>query len=593
MIYFLCPKISKINSAIWKNFYDGAYRVLKSFKPHNITEIKDLNSFSLERASSQDVLIFFNSNENIYGLKKILEEGKKKKIGIFPISTSESNRNPIEIIDEFQSFDIVKEKKLRGLDDNYMELLGECFGREIIIKHYPAFFDEKIEIFLSHRRKDGEDLADTFQKFCHHEKETVFIDLHEVRVGMNAQKEINEKLTNKTDLVIFIQTKATLESIYQLKELKKAFELSLPILWVTVGLEKDKEFKELKLHPAGKPHFELDELEPSEITKIINCGFTMIKLKRQRLLDDVIYKFKTLKSKGINYKEICDRNNIYHIRQILNDGVFNKQTEQERLIKCLCRKYKNEDISELKGHLKDIYRENCILSLESESKELEKNIYLANYDDFLEDPKSEIEGAIIITGSFPESIDLKYQQNIIDALYTLIKEILARNGKIIFGSHPTFQGVILEKAKNLNLEYKNKIKLYVSKQFEGKYDIEYFKENSDVHEIEAASTKEISDSLTKMREAMINDNEVIALICVGGKESPTSLTNKPGIDEEINLARKREIPIYILGSTGGRSKELIEEGFQNNLKTEEEIEEVSHGYNFKYISEIILESLSK
>ena len=96
--------------------------------------------------------------------------------------------------------------------------------------------------------------------------------------------------------------------------------------------------------------------------------------------------------------------------------------------------------------------------------------------------------------------------------------------------------------------------------------MEYFYENAEVYEAEEikgeTEGESFSLSLTKMREEMINDNEAIALITFGGKEAEDSLTKIPGIDEEIKLAKAKGIPVFIIGSTGGRSSTLISEGLK-------------------------------
>ncbi|WP_028857219.1 TIR domain-containing protein [Psychrilyobacter atlanticus] len=594
MIYFFKPKVSKIEDEIWEQFYEGAYEVLKNFKPQNITDINNLDNFSLEQMNSEDLLIFFNPNIKIYELEKILKAAAEENIRMFPISTSTSNRKPLDDIDEYQSFDSITEKNIRGLDDNYIKIIGECFGREIIIHEFSAIFNKKIKIFLSHRRKECEDVAKLFKDSLHDKKENVFIDLHEVSTGEKAQEIIEENLEN-SDILIFIQTKTTFESEFQLKELKKAFELSIPVLWITLDL-KENEFKKMPLHPLGKPHFELDEITSIETNQIINYAFDMIKLKKQRLLDKIIWKLKSLKENGIDYKELCNRDSIYLIEQESLDPCFGTSIKNARLFKCLCREYQKEDLTNLKEHLLKIekHNQNCILSIKGEERELENNINLKKYEQFLNSKtEQKFFGGVIISGSFPDNIDPKYQQNIIDAISVIVEETLIRGGKIIFGSHPTFQGLILEKSKKFNVNGEKKVKLYVSKQFEGMYDIKYFKENSEVFEIEKSIVEKIPASLTQMRKAMVSDLEAVALVCIGGKEKGDSLTLIPGIDEEINLAKEKKLPIFVISSTGGRSKELIEEGFENSLSTEDKKNEITYGNNFKLISEIILEEVAK
>jgi hypothetical protein len=53
---------------------------------------------------------------------------------------------------------------------------------------------------------------------------------------------------------------------------------------------------------------------------------------------------------------------------------------------------------------------------------------------------------------------------------------------------------------------------------------------------------------------MLGDAEAGALVVIGGKTLRGGHT--PGVDEEIQLARKAGIPVFLFGSVGGRSSEL-------------------------------------
>ena len=209
-----------------------------------------------------------------------------------------------------------------------------------------------------------------------------------------------------------------------------------------------------------------------------------------------------------------------------------------------------------------------------------------------------INGGIIISGSFPDNLDLKHQQDIINAISTIVQDILKLKGKIIFGIHPTFQGLVLEKAKKYNTPTEKNVKIYASKFFRNLYktNLKYFYENAEVIEIEEVSgdkkEETISLSLTKMREAMINDTEAIAMIVIGGKEAKDSLTKIPGIDEEIKLAKAKGFSVFVIGSTGGRSATIISEGYENPITDEYKRNEVDYGDNYRLISKIILDELS-
>ena len=70
-----------------------------------------------------------------------------------------------------------------------LEQLPKCF-QEIIARVFPTCYCEEGEIFLSHRRIDGEEItAQIYDKICTQVKESKpFRDVVNVKVGNKAQK---------------------------------------------------------------------------------------------------------------------------------------------------------------------------------------------------------------------------------------------------------------------------------------------------------------------------------------------------------------------------------------------------------------------
>jgi hypothetical protein len=64
---------------------------------------------------------------------------------------------------------------------------------------------------------------------------------------------------------------------------------------------------------------------------------------------------------------------------------------------------------------------------------------------------------------------------------------------------------------------------------------------------------------------MINDSQSAGLIALGGKT--TAGGHAPGVDEEVALAHEAGIPVFIVGSVGGRSGQLASEWKLDELKT--------------------------
>lgn len=602
MIFFLRPEISKRDGDTWNEFYTRAFNVISKFKPKKLIRIDSLDSTIIgNQESKKDVLIYFlmpKGKKNLK-LKKEVQKAKEKGMKIHPIAIEEDNRFPGEGLEEIQSFDLVAEKRSRNLNDENLGALGGYFAREVIISNFPSFFHKKLNIFLSHRRSDGEEEAFKFKDSGHPEKERVFIDIYNVKSGENAQEIIEKELKEIADVLILVQTKESTKSQYQLLEIKRALEYGTPIVWVTLGLDKD-EYKNLNLHPVGKPHIEIESFNAENIAEITNYAFELISLKRQRLLDNILLRLEEFRQDGIKWEELCDINNLYQVEVVNQLPITNTQKKTVQILKFLCRNYSDKDYTRFETYVKGREFDNGNIFATGGEEKTIKNVEVLTYSNFFnKDDCKKIEGDIIISGSFPDNIGFKCQQNIIDAVSALVDGILARGGRIIFGSHPTFQGLILEKAKHYNSKDSKKVKLYVSKLFQGKYDIDYFRKNSDVIEVDKVEGKKFSESLkkslTSMRRAMINnDKSILGMICIGGKELENSKTDIPGVDEEIGIANEMKIPVFAIGSAGGRCETLLDnEEIINPILDNEKRDEVTCGDNFRLISKIILDELSE
>ncbi len=108
--------------------------------------------------------------------------------------------------------------------------------------------------------------------------------------------------------------------------------------------------------------------------------------------------------------------------------------------------------------------------------------------------------------------------------------------------------------------------MYISKYFATQNLIAELNTSATVHAIDSVSNSR-EDSLSIMRKEMLSNNSATALICLGGK---TNMENvKPGIDEEIEIAISQGIPVFLIGSVGGRSSVLAhkynKDGWCNKL----------------------------
>ena len=124
---------------------------------------------------------------------------------------------------------------------------------------------------------------------------------------------------------------------------------------------------------------------------------------------------------------------------------------------------------------------------------------------------------IVISGAYPECDEI-FKQSLTDALVLFAKVIIKNGYELTFGSHPTFQELFFDIAKEIApQDYKNKVNMYISEWFlenDTEKEVDYISKCT-LHKVK--KEKNLSLSLREMRKNMIQRNCVKALICLGGK----------------------------------------------------------------------------
>jgi hypothetical protein len=196
---------------------------------------------------------------------------------------------------------------------------------------------------------------------------------------------------------------------------------------------------------------------------------------------------------------------------------------------------------------------------------------------------------LVISGAFPDC-EPEFQQNMTNAVYAMVEAGLRGGIGISFGAHPTFQFMIFEVAKRLRpSDYLSAVRMYISRFFVTDPTIDEFRKDTEVIPIDANGSR--ASSLTRVREAMLRDEDAGALVVIGGKKARPDIA--PGVDEEIALARKAGLPVYVIGSVGGRSSEFIaglgaaERKGLNGL-TDAEQEQFATSLDYAALAQIIL-----
>ena len=135
-----------------------------------------------------------------------------------------------------QSFDVIEALRQRRLTEANITTVAYALARTIICRVQPTLSKEDMQIFISHRRIDGEELAALFYNEFRIRAENAFRDLIDIRVGEDAQ-EIIEENGGLWSSSVTKKTSAVLVGTNPGSKYDKAKELNIPI-WSEQDFQK-------------------------------------------------------------------------------------------------------------------------------------------------------------------------------------------------------------------------------------------------------------------------------------------------------------------------------------------------------------------
>ncbi len=610
-VYFIHPSLTIGNNEQADNFYDICYKEMEEHV--EVVNVKSETVMLSIDIVPDDFVVFFNKTEQDYNSNFLifLNDAVTNKAVFFPIAISKNHRVPPALCSKVQSFDVIDALRQRRLSDANITTVAYALSRIIICRIQPTLSKEDMQIFISHRRIDGEDLAALFYNEFKIRAESAFRDLIDIRIGEDAQKIIEENL-KKSDVVVFIDTPKSGGSYWIKREISIALSLNIPIVWVKVG---DTEHRTpLDVRPADAPHFHFNDATLSRIStdsslidNIIHKAFQISRESAKYIFDRIHLLKSIAKNNGMTLKRLDSRNMVYRI-EIPRKSFRYHQKPIIQIVQCYGRRPKENERSNILPLLEGLgyvthpehgsYFDTTILLSPRKEDEVDNSVdfvtesfdsYLYYLEEYLnpEKHRNSNEKGIIISGVFPDC-EPDYQQNLTDAVYSLTKSIFQSKGKVIFGAHPTFQHLIFDMGKMYRPDdYHDAIRLYVSKFFVTDVLIEEMSKNAKVFATDIIANNR-NESLTLMRKQMISDDSAIALVCLGGKTKLGG--HQPGVDEEIALAKSKGLPIFIIGSVGGRSSEIAQ--YYNEIGWTEKLNDLSIEDNIELMTSIDYKSLS-
>lgn len=537
------------------------------------------------KVSRDDIVILFNGPPTTEpAVHEFLDRGDRAGIQFIPVAIDQSVRRPLGAAARVQSFDLIDELRLRDLEHSQIPTVASAFARIVIARVQPTLCKEQMRLFISHRRLDGEELAFAFWEQAKRRvtSNRVFRDLSDLRVGVDNDEKILESL-GQSDAVVFLDTPKAGESQWIARELEIALARNLPIIWTRFGPVENR--GRLPVVPSGTPHFDFPELDVSQanisselVDQIIHTAFNVSRTSALRVFDS-IERVISLKESGRAEVTLLDEINMLYEIRVPREIVRYSQRPLVHIVQFFGRWPDTEDQKNFvlvasragyESHSKHgvpydsgilvgpIPPQECNPSgqvIASFSCHVDSmDTYVSNLEvQMNRQQRLQKKRGVIISGAFPES-EPQQQQYIKDALYAFVRSIYERGGMIIFGGHPTFQPMIFQIARDMGVpDQVQSTHLYLSRYFVSSQDVEGCRTEA-VTTATDVIENDRGKSLTALREAMVRDDEAIALIAIGGREA--SPERSSGVDEEIMLARAAGLPVFLIGSAGGRTANI-------------------------------------
>jgi len=572
-IVFCSPHVTSALSQDAERFFDSCRIELSNY----LTNVFYLhNEFNLSKFLAESngegiILAFFLSKDDNYSEKmlRLITLCNNNKSIIWPIAMQKDYRMPPDLIQKYQSFDVASQIENRKLVSENIKTIAFVFARKIISQSLPTLYYDKCRYFISHRRKDGESiagkLADKINLLSRYRRG--YRDVVEVEVGMEAQDEIDKALL-ECDALIFLQTPEAHDSEYIKKELYFALLHSIPILWIQIDNSDKLGFKFI---PADNPNLcykSTDFDDETELEKIANtveeqCFYLI--MNSSGSVYNYIEELKYVAQKYLcNIDEDKDNSLAYFLHYKKQRADYYEDGVVKQYIQYYGRNPKEEDKQVLReriGRIENKPNSAVLLSSTKHHNRVEGILFEDNYEDYLlnleeklGEAKKENNRKIIISGAFPDCDEI-YKFSLSEALILYAKEIIRKGYILVFGAHPTFQEIIFKIGEIYSVDSRQYIHMYISEAFLPHYDITELNKKAKI--IVTKRGDNISESLTTLRKEMILESNSEAMICMGGKIK--MIKSEQGVDEEVEIAITCNMPVFLVGSVGGRSSQYANE----------------------------------
>ncbi len=508
-------------------------------------------------------------------ISELLARAQEQGAVILPVAMTADTRRPPDAVEDAQSFDVHDRLRRRKLQPTQLAVAAEEFARDALSRVQPTCTRARLRVFLSYRRTDAEGLCAALDAAISARHDHIFRDLLDVGTGNEAQVKIETALA-VADVIIFVDTPSAGKSPWIAREIELALGRSVPIVWIRLG--DDEERAPLATRPADEPNLRrpldldlgaIDELADEALVTAFRLASEHVRAAR--------VAFGSIRGWARNHDAevsvLDQRQMIYELRHPTVARIYPARPAVD-ILQVFGRQVDQEDRAALEEwltkHGHGPHDRNCrafdaallLCPLPSAAFDAgdwsvleHPERYLASLTGPQPGPASNLSSpTLLLLGAFSAAPDA--QGEIINAVRSVCAGWMRRGGSVVFGGHPTFTPLVIETAELLLGESPgDRVHVFQSAFYVDDTVAEALARRCKVTLTPAIADKE--QSLTSMRKGMVAAAAAgrAVVVAIGGRTSEGG-AHTPGIDEEIKLARRRDLPVVLLGAPGGRSAEL-------------------------------------
>lgn len=615
MIYVVDPVLTG-DSQRARAFVDAAFTLLETARAMRLSseEACDLSS-----PSGQDAVLLVNGAGPLpEAVDDLLHGAVERGAVVFPVALDVVDRAPAPAATGRQSFDVTDALRRRGLASTAVATAAEEFARQVLAKMLPTMASERVRVFLSYRRGDGEPVAARLgDALARRHVGHVFRDLDTIDPSADARTSI-ERALDMADVLVLLDTLETASSTWVDFEIAEALARGIPLVWVRFRYDERAEQSRpaLRVRPQGDPQLVVDRVRDlddaaveSIADQVLSCAFSVAQQHARTALATFRRIRREARKAGKSVETLDGKRQIFQVSDPAATVPWPRRASVD-VLQVFARHPRDEDRAALVAWLEQermgphdracrSYDAAVLLDPRPvvEAQVASDGTVVAGSGNYLQhlsqEPESSARAAersspwLLLLGAHPDADEQGYATSAVEAL---LRVWLERGGRVALGGHPTFVPMVVQQARRIVRGGPRRVRVYQSAYFPPSTVLQEAADAVEVVGTQDAGTREAS--LTVMRRQMVGDLRYAAVVAVGGRTDEGG-RHRPGTGEEVQLALEAGLAVHLLGATGGWTAQVAEQAREdayahlNSGLSRQDNEQLRTSDDFEGLAEII------